>query len=338
MVTAIWALTKEDGETSMATAFEEMTFDAIDYAFQIGPPGVDGWGADHLVDSHAAELQVTARGCTHMNELSLLPEAKTMPRDGITPQNEVGKTTMTFISRGNPLSWQIPCPYWYGGSPTNDPPACCYSNAAKYEIRLNPDGCGLHRKEVSAHLPKSDLVSRMIAMPGAVKTAKISIARQETVTNGEAVVLRTWFTRTDYEIPPAGSVNEATSQYRDKIGKEENVHIRQFMRTSGYGFEDLYSLKDALSRVGILISDEFFDCESEQEAKLKIGSIRKAIRTEKNISDDYWHQNRGYIERDAKRIAGYKEAYLYHCTYEKEYGAGDKIHKTIIEEAYYGRK
>ena len=334
MVTATWALTKEDGETATTTASEEMTFDAIDYAFQIGPPGVDGWGADHLVDSHAAELQVTARGCTHTNELSLLPEAKTMPRDGVTPQNDVGTTEMTFISRGNPLSWQIPCPYWYGGSLSNNPPACCYSNVARYEIYLNPDGCRLHRKEVSVHLPKSDLYSRMIAMPGAVKSATISIVRQEAVTNEGAIVVRTWFRLTDYEIPPAGSATEATSQYRNKIKKEENVHIQQFMRVSGYGFEDLYSLKDALLREGIRINDKYFDCESEQEAEDRFSEIKGSLQDEKKISDSYWLRNRGYIEREAKKIAGYREAYLYHCTYEKECGAGDKVLKSAVEEYY----
>lgn len=260
--TATWKLVCKDGRTSETSASASMTLDAIRYVFGTEAPGIDGRGENELVDSSPGWLDVEATGCTRPKLLTHLPVSSPLPPEGVSPQNEVGSTAMTFISRGNPLRWQIPCPYWYGGSPDNAPPACCYTNVAKNSISLNPDGCGLHTNIVSVYLPNTDLDSRMDALPRLVRTATFTVLRQENVTVDGEELIRTWFKVTDYGMPAVGAVVNATSQYAEKIKKEEQVHMRQFMREEGYGFEDMYSVEEALLYAGVILEGEYFDVEN----------------------------------------------------------------------------
>ena len=328
--TATWKLVFKDGRKSETSASASMTLDAIRYVFGTEAPGVDGRGENELVDSSPGWLDVEATGCTRPKLLTLLPVSSPLPSEGVSPQNEVNNTWMTLVSFGDPLRWRIPCPYWYGGSPTNDPPACCYTNVAKYSISLNPDGCGLHTNVVSIYLPNTDLDSRMDALPRLVRTATFTVLRQENLTTNEVSFIRTWFKVTDYGMPAVGAVVNATSQYAEKIKKEEQVHMRQFMREKGYGFEDMYSVEDALFNVELIPGAEYFDAKNEKEANQKVRSIRESIRREKEIGDAYWDKNRAYSEWTAKRIAGYREAYLYHCTYEKTFEKNTKVSKDEI--------
>lgn len=328
--TATWKLVCKDGRKSETSASASMTLDAIRYVFGTEAPGVDGRGRNELVDSSPGWLDVEATGCTRPKLLTLLPVSSPLPPEGVSPQNEVNNTWMTLVSFGDPLRWRIPCPYWYGGSPTNDPPACCYTNVAKYSISLNPDGCGLHTNVVSVYLPNTDLDSRMDALPRLVRTATFTVLRQENLTTNEVSFIRTWFKVTDYGMPAVGAVVNATSQYAEKIKKEEQVHMRQFMREKGYGFEDMYSVEDALFNVELIPGAEYFDAKNEKEANQKVRSIRESIRREKEIGDAYWDKNRAYSEWTAKRIAGYREAYLYHCTYEKTFEKNTKVSKDEI--------
>ena len=328
--TATWKLVCKDGRKSETSASASMTLDAIRYVFGTEAPGVDGRGENELVDSSPGWLDVEATGCTRPKLLTLLPVSSPLPPEGVSPQNEVNNTWMTLVSFGDPLRWRIPCPYWYGGSPTNDPPACCYTNVAKYSISLNPDGCGLHTNVVSIYLPNTDLDSRMDALPRLVRTATFTVLRQENLTTNEVSFIRTWFKVTDYGMPAVGAVVNATSQYAEKIKKEEQVHMRQFMREKGYGFEDMYSVEDALFNVELIPGAEYFDAKNEKEANQKVRSIRESIRREKEIGDAYWDKNRAYSEWTAKRIAGYREAYLYHCTYEKTFEKNTKVSKDEI--------
>ena len=328
--TATWKLVCKDGRKSETSASASMTLDAIRYVFGTEAPGVDGRGRNELVDSSPGWLDVEATGCTRPKLLTLLPVSSPLPPEGVSPQNEVNNTWMTLVSFGDPLRWRIPCPYWYGGSPTNDPPACCYTNVAKYSISLNPDGCGLHTNVVSIYLPNTDLDSRMDALPRLVRTATFTVLRQENVTVDGEDLIRTWFKVTDYGMPAVGAVVNATSQYAEKIKKEEQVHMRQFMREKGYGFEDMYSVEDALFNVELIPGAEYFDAKNEKEANQKVRSIRESIRREKEIGDAYWDKNRAYSEWTAKRIAGYREAYLYHCTYEKTFEKNTKVSKDEI--------
>ncbi len=328
--TATWKLVFKDGRKSETSASASMTLDAIRYVFGTEAPGVDGRGGNELVDSSPGWLDVEATGCTRPKLLTLLPVSSPLPPEGVSPQNEVNNTWMTLVSFGDPLRWRIPCPYWYGGSPTNDPPACCYTNVAKYSISLNPDGCGLHTNVVSIYLPNTDLDSRMDALPRLVRTATFTVLRQENLTTNEVSFIRTWFKVTDYGMPAVGAVVNATSQYAEKIKKEEQVHMRQFMREKGYGFEDMYSVEDALFNVELIPGAEYFDAKNEKEANQKVRSIRESIRREKEIGDAYWDKNRAYSEWTAKRIAGYREAYLYHCTYEKTFEKNTKVSKDEI--------
>lgn len=328
--TATWKLVFKDGRKSETSASASMTLDAIRYVFGTEAPGVDGRGENELVDSSPGWLDVEATGCTRPKLLTLLPVSSPLPSEGVSPQNEVNNTWMTLVSFGDPLRWRIPCPYWYGGSPTNDSPACCYTNVAKYSISLNPDGCGLHTNVVSIYLPNTDLDSRMDALPRLVRTATFTVLRQENLTTNEVSFIRTWFKVTDYGMPAVGAVVNATSQYAEKIKKEEQVHMRQFMREKGYGFEDMYSVEDALFNVELIPGAEYFDAKNEKEANQKVRSIRESIRREKEIGDAYWDKNRAYSEWTAKRIAGYREAYLYHCTYEKTFEKNTKVSKDEI--------
>ena len=106
--------------------------------------------------------------------------------------------------------------------------------------------------------------------------------------------------------------------------------MRQFMREKEYGFEDMYSVEDALFNVELIPGAEYFDAKNEKEANQKVRSIRESIRREKEIGDAYWDKNRAYSEWTAKRIAGYREAYLYHCTYEKTFEKNTKVSKDEI--------
>lgn len=334
--TATWKLVSKDGRKSETSASASMTLDAIRYVFGTEAPGVDGRGRNELVDSSPGWLDVEATGCTRPKLLTLLPVSSPLPPEGVSPQNEVNNTWMTLVSFGDPLRWRIPCPYWYGGSPTNDPPACCYTNVAKYSISLNPDGCGLHTNVVSVYLPNTDLDSRMDALPRLVRTATFTVLRQENLTTNEVSFIRTWFKVTDYGMPAVGAVVNATSQYAEKIKKEEQVHMRQFMREKEYGFEDMYSVEDALFNVELIPGAEYFDAENEVRLKQKVKAIKNSLNKEKKLSDMYWSCNRGYCEREAKRRAGYREAYLYHCTYETFYGKGEKTLKSNIKGTTYG--
>ena len=334
--TATWKLVCKDGRKSETSASASMTLDAIRYVFGTEAPGVDGRGENELVDSSPGWLDVEATGCTRPKLLTLLPVSSPLPPEGVSPQNEVNNTWMTLVTFGDPLRWRIPCPYWYGGSPTNDPPACCYTNVAKYSISLNPDGCGLHTNVVSVYLPNTDLDSRMDALPRLVRTATFTVLRQENLTTNEVSFIRTWFKVTDYGMPAVGAVVNATSQYAEKIKKEEQVHMRQFMREKGYGFEDMYSIADALRYVKVDSGSQYFDARNQKEVENKIESIENSIVDEKNISEMYWSYNRGYSEREAKRIAGYREAYLYYCTYEAFHGKGEKTLKSNIKVSTYG--
>ncbi len=335
--TATWKLVCKDGRKSETSASASMTLDAIRYAFWTEVPGVDGRGENELVDSNPGWLDVEAAGCTNTKVLSLLPSSSPLPPEGVSPQNEVNNTWMTLVSFGDPLRWRIPCPYWYGGSPTNKPPACCYTNVAKYSISLNPDGCGLHTNVVSVYLPNTDLDSRMDALPRLVRTATFTVLRQENLTTNEVSFIRTWFKVTDYGMPAVGAVMNATSQYAEKIKKEEQVHMRQFMREKGYGFEDMYSVEDALLCVEILKIDTYFDSKSEKEARIKVKEVQDALIDEKKISETYWGENRYFSERKAKELVGYGEAYRYHCTYESADKEGLKCSKEDIANKYYNK-
>ena len=225
--TATWKLVCKDGRKSETSASASMTLDAIRYVFGTEAPGVDGRGRNELVDSSPGWLDVEATGCTRPKLLTLLPVSSPLPPEGVSPQNEVNNTWMTLVSFGDPLRWRIPCPYWYGGSPTNDPPACCYTNVAKYLISLNPGRCGLHTNVVSVYLPRADLDSFMEPI---CKSASVKAEALPPIVEGVVTNYRVRCTFSDFE-PHGQIVCGATSQYREKIRKEENVHRMQFERT-----------------------------------------------------------------------------------------------------------
>ena len=308
VATATWALTKDDGTTATTTASKAMTFDAIEYDFKTLASG----GENQFVDSQEATLQVGTKGCTQTDLLSLSPTSKPKPALGVNPQNETNSTEMTFICRGNPLLWKIPCTYWYGGSPSHNPPACCYSNEAKYELSLNPDGCGEHKREVSAHLPSSDLNS---FMHPECELAKVVPEELENVEIDGVLNYRLKCSISDFV--PHGFVScGATSQYKGKIKEEEEVHRRQFERKKGYGFEDMFSLEDVFKRLGLTFTNEMIlQGESLSEIDEMVANIRLSIDNENKLSWKYWSVNQNYQDSIAKQKVKFREAYLYHCCY-----------------------
>lgn len=59
-------------------------------------------------------------------------------------------------------------------------------------------------------------------------------------------------------------------------------------------------------------------------------AVEKEIAESKRVYDDSYNGNgRGYAELKAKEEAGYNAAWLYECTYKKQYGSDPKrmIHK-----------
>ena len=101
-------------------------------------------------------------------------------------------------------------------------------------------------------------------------------------------LIRTWFKVTDYGMPAVGAVVNATSQYAEKIKKEEQVHMRQFMREKEYGFEDMYSIADALGYAKVDSRSQYFDAADLQSVDSKVETIKNSIKKEKSISESYW--------------------------------------------------
>ena len=63
--------------------------------------------------------------------------------------------------------------------------------------------------------------------------------------------------------------------------------------------------------------------------------MRSLLLFEKNVSDSYWNVNYAYSEAEAKRLVEFREAYLYHCTYEAKLGSNvEKISKDDVRRRF----
>lgn len=72
------------------------------------------------------------------------------------------------------------------------------------------------------------------------------------------------------------------------------------MREKEYGFEDMYSIADALGYAKVDSGSQYFDAADLQSVDSKVETIKNSIKKEKSISESYWSNNRGYSEREAK--------------------------------------
>lgn len=328
-VVVTWRIERDDGsESEPVIAKAEMNFDAIDYSFTVkscaGDPIVAGAA---LVDSHEGEVIITAKGCHRTELLNVAISASPTTSSGT---NEVGTTKMSILGACNDRRRTIPCPYWYAKS--RNPPDCCYSNAAEYKFTLKADGCEGHVKLENVSLPSDDLESRMVPM---VKMAEVKLASSNTVNDSE---IKASIAILDFDVT-AMAVTHASSQYKEKIFKEEKTHQKQAMRMKGFGFEDMYSTAEALECFCMTTSPSgtFINvvCLDEEELNETIKELRKLLLFEKNVSDVYWNENYAYSEAEAKRIAGFREAYLYHCTYEAALGSDvSKISKDDVRRKF----
>lgn len=333
-VEVTWGLTNDSGEHDTSTADATFEFDAIEYSYSVRPAvEIDGRGDGALVDSHPGKISITAMPCRHSELLSMKFSASPVSE---TWQNEVGSTEMGFVGADNALTRVVPCPYWYakGGSS----PQCCYSNLAEYNFVLEADGCGGHAKRVNVYLPMDDHESRMSPQ---ITIAKI-IVKNRRVNNAGDLVLTL---RVVNYVVRAIAISHGSSQYRDKIFKEEKIHASQIKREQGFGFEDLYSISDALEGFGIAMGVNVpektveMTFASEDEATSDIEEMQGYIVAESEISGLLWDENEAYSEFDAKHRADFHEAYLYHCCYEKKFGpTPHKVSKSEVICKYYKSK
>jgi len=107
-------------------------------------------------------------------------------------------------------------------------------------------------------------------------------------------------------------------QYKHKIRLEEEIHTKQLTRVAGYDFEDAFSLHDIRSMIGTTQSGNWcVDFQSKEQVGAQMRIYRDIIAAEKERSDKYLEVNRPYMEWKANEIAGYRESYKYHCSYER---------------------
>lgn len=331
-VKVTWRLKKDLGGNDTATVEATFEFDAIKYVYSAQPTvEIDGRGDGALVDSHEGRVQISAAGCRRKDLLDM--KFSTVPTSA-TSQNEIGSTDMVIQGADNSLVRSIPRPYWYAKS--GNPPDCCYSNPAEYKISLKADGCIGHERTVDVYLPMDDHDSMMSPR---VEIADI-IVKDRRINNVGDLVLTLCIV--NYAVR-ATAVSHGSSQYVGKIFNEEKIHAKQVNREQGYGFEDLYSISDALEGFDITMSTDVFQktvertFASEDEAAADIEEMLGHIIAENDISGLLWKKNEAYSEFDAKRRVGFREAYLYHCCYEKKYGPNPrKVTKgEVIREYYY---
>ena len=327
-VVVSWRVEREDGsESEIVTARAEMDFDAIKYSYTVkscsGNPIVAGAA---LIDSHEGEILITAEGCRRTELLNIVMSAAVTN----SWQNEVDSIEMNILGGCNDLSRTIPCPYWYAKS--GNPPDCCYSNSAEYKFTLKADGCSGHIQFDNVSLPSDDHESRMSP---AVKMASAELVSTNLTNEGD---IKAEIEIHDFNVS-AMAVTCATSQYKAKIFEEEKTHRKQVLRVKGFGFEDMYSICEALEGFDIKLSSTggaiSIDLPDEEELVETIREMRSLLLFEKNVSDSYWNVNYAYSEAEAKRLVEFREAYLYHCTYEAKLGSNvEKISKDDVRRRF----
>lgn len=120
------------------------------------------------------------------------------------------------------------------------------------------------------------------------------------------------------------------------------IHIFQARGDPGYGFEDMYSIGSALDDFQIVMDRndniKIVDilCSDKNEVNCLVQRMRIKIDEERYVSENYWNQNWAYSEFDAKKRVGFREAYLYHCCYDRNSsGPPRKISKKEIRERMF---
>lgn len=327
-VTVEWTLVDDKGKESKTSATAIMECDAIKYEYDIHPvESVDGRGSGELVDGYDGECQIKAKCCRHANLLDLMLTRSCTAEQW---QNEVGRNDMLVYSQHDPLTWQIKHPYWYAQSATS--PHCCFTNIAEYVFKLEADGCNEGSQVVKVHLPKQDLCSEARFMSRLSSVSLRNVCHDNQLYKADCVL-------SAFPVVTEAS-SFARSQYREKIYEEETIHTRQCRGLEGYGFEDILSLDAVVDGLGGSVRNEgdgrviSVEAESNEELQEFVQDLRQRVALEYAVSVKYWVANTAYIEYEAKRRAGFREAYLYHCCYESKYGRNPvKISKeTVYDE------
>lgn len=310
-VVVTWSLYHDDGGAATSSATATMQFDAIDYAFEIETEeGVDGRGKDELVDSHSGIVMAEVKGCRKPGKISIEPSAKPSASHW---QNEVNSVKMDMNKLRSRLAWRIPSPYWYAKSAES--PDCCYSNVAEYLFVFEIDGCSKHERSANVYLPLDDLLGESI--PVNAIPAQVAEISREVINLGEKTMSKVKFDFSDYIVRYA-TRSGASSQYRKKINNEEVCHKNQCERKNGFEFEDAFSVSEVKRALKIGADDEYLVITDDDGV---IAAARllceRLIDEEFQNSVDYYAMNHDYREWKAKQRVGFREAYKYHCTYER---------------------